>query len=121
MVTIRASERPVTEADTDSSRDKRSDIPVNASERAGPGQTNEKVIHRNTIIIIIDARLADLEQRPRERNIAATTRARGEELWDREAAGVSASFPHFSLFYFSFGNERTRDGGVSIRREREFS
>lgn len=102
MVTIRASERPVTEADTDSSRDKRSDIPVNASERAGPGQTNEKVIHRNTIIIIIDARLADLEQRPRERNIAATTRARGK------SCGIvrqPACLPRFHIFLLET-NER---------------
>lgn len=68
-----------------------------------------------------------MEQRPREYNIAATTRARGEEVWDREAAGVSASFPHF--FLISLLNqggwefcyvERGGDGvSGSIRRERE--
>lgn len=115
VVTVRASRgRPVTEADTDSSRDKRSDIPANASGRmrAGPGQTNEKVIHRNTIIIIIDARRPTWNN-DRE-NIISTrrrTRARGEQVWKiyREPAGVSASI---SIFLFIFSSKRTNQPGL---------
>lgn len=120
VVTVRASRgRPVTEADTDSSRDKRSDIPANASGRmrAGPGQTNEKVIHRNTIIIIIDARRPTWNN-DRE-NIISTrrrTRARGEQVWKiyREPAGVSASI---SIFLFIFSSKRTNracDGNFTL-------
>lgn len=114
VVTVRASRgRPVTEADTDSSRDKRSDIPpANASGRMRAGQTNEKVIHRNTIIIIIDARRPtwnnDRENiiSPRDAATNSCSRGTGMEDLSRASRRVCLHF-HISFYFLVETNEPT--------------